>query len=172
MLTQWLKDTPSPLPPNASHQVISGFLRLFGFPSFNPAAISAVAADAALTTLYAQVGIGAFVTNESGQVLMVQEGNGPLKGSGTWKMPTGLVAAGEDLHEAAPREVFEETVGPCDACMSHHYHGITMMLGEFPQRRRHCVELYVIPGIGDSLIPRAETAPANQLVPDQVLPHR
>ena len=48
--------------------------------------------------------------NEAGDVLMVQELHGPLRGSGTWKMPTGLVNHGEDLHIAAPREVLEETV--------------------------------------------------------------
>lgn len=59
-----------------------------------------------------QVGIGAFVQNERGEVLVVQELSGPLKGAGIWKMPTGLVSAGEDIHEAAPREVLEETVCP------------------------------------------------------------
>jgi ADP-ribose pyrophosphatase YjhB (NUDIX family) len=39
----------------------------------------------------------------------VQEKNGPLKGMGVWKVPTGLVDAKEDLHTAACREVKEET---------------------------------------------------------------
>lgn len=39
----------------------------------------------------AQVGVGAVVVNESGELLMVQERNGPLKGRGVWKMPTGEV---------------------------------------------------------------------------------
>ncbi|KAL3147960.1 hypothetical protein ABBQ38_014255 [Trebouxia sp. C0009 RCD-2024] len=56
-----------------------------------------------------QVGIGAFVMNSKGEVLVVQERFGPLKGSGVWKMPTGLVLAGEDITEAAEREVLEET---------------------------------------------------------------
>ncbi|PTQ44821.1 hypothetical protein MARPO_0018s0016 [Marchantia polymorpha] len=56
-----------------------------------------------------QVGVGAFVLNEEGQVLAVQEKNGPLQGSGVWKMPTGLVNQGEDVHEGAVREVKEET---------------------------------------------------------------
>jgi len=75
MLNQWLPDTPSTLPPNASHQV----------------------------------GVGGFVLNERREVLVVQERNGPLKGKGVWKMPTGLVSEGEDLHEAAAREILEET---------------------------------------------------------------
>ncbi|KAK9820304.1 hypothetical protein WJX72_008756 [[Myrmecia] bisecta] len=56
-----------------------------------------------------QVGVGAFVLNERREVLVVQELNGPLRGKGVWKMPTGLVNAGEDIHTAAEREVLEET---------------------------------------------------------------
>lgn len=57
-----------------------------------------------------QIGVGAFVYDAaSGQVLVVQEKNGPLKGMGVWKMPTGLVNTGEDITEAAVREVEEET---------------------------------------------------------------
>ena len=57
-----------------------------------------------------QVGVGAFVFDpESKRVLVVQEKNGPLKKTGVWKMPTGLVQQGEDIIEAAEREVAEET---------------------------------------------------------------
>lgn len=57
-----------------------------------------------------QVGVGAFVLDRSRRrVLAVQEALGPLAGTGTWKLPTGLVGVGEDVHEAAVREVFEET---------------------------------------------------------------
>jgi ADP-ribose pyrophosphatase YjhB (NUDIX family) len=57
-----------------------------------------------------QVGVGAFIFDkETRRVLVVQEKNGPLKGKGVWKMPTGLVLAGEDITEAAKREVEEET---------------------------------------------------------------
>ena len=55
-----------------------------------------------------QVGVGCIVIN-NGKLLMVQEKNGPLRGTGVWKMPTGLSDPGEDLYEAAVREVFEET---------------------------------------------------------------
>jgi len=43
------------------------------------------------------------------RILAVQERRGPLRGKGVWKMPTGLVGQGEDLPEAAEREVLEET---------------------------------------------------------------
>ncbi|KXZ50193.1 hypothetical protein GPECTOR_17g830 [Gonium pectorale] len=56
-----------------------------------------------------QVGVGAFVVNAAGQVLLVQERSGVLRGRGVWKMPTGLVAAGEDFTQAAERELLEET---------------------------------------------------------------
>jgi 8-oxo-dGTP pyrophosphatase MutT (NUDIX family) len=49
------------------------------------------------------------VVNEKGELLVVQEAIGPLKGKDIWKIPTGLVDAGEDLHIAAARECFEET---------------------------------------------------------------
>ncbi|BDA41663.1 Nudix hydrolase 2 [Coccomyxa sp. Obi] len=56
-----------------------------------------------------EVGVGCFVVNEDNHVLVVQEKNGPLKGRGVWKMVTGLVDAGEDINDAAEREVLEET---------------------------------------------------------------
>ncbi|KAL4429161.1 hypothetical protein ABPG77_010140 [Micractinium sp. CCAP 211/92] len=56
-----------------------------------------------------QVGVGAFVLNDRREVLVVQERSGPLRGKGVWKMPTGLVQQGEDISEAAEREVLEET---------------------------------------------------------------
>lgn len=57
-----------------------------------------------------QVGVGALVVDaRRGLVLAVQERTGPLRGKGVWKLPTGLVHAGEDLHTAAEREVEEET---------------------------------------------------------------
>ena len=44
-----------------------------------------------------QVGVGAIVLNARGEILVVQEKNGPLKGQGVWKMPTGIVHQGEEL---------------------------------------------------------------------------
>ncbi|KAK5820021.1 nudix hydrolase 10-like [Gossypium arboreum] len=56
-----------------------------------------------------RVGIGAFVTNDQREVLVVQENNGTFKGKGVWKFPTGVVNEGEDICMAAIREVKEET---------------------------------------------------------------
>lgn len=55
------------------------------------------------------LGVGAVVLNKRGELLVVQEKHGVLKGQGVWKMPTGLVEPGEDLQAAAVREVLEET---------------------------------------------------------------
>ena len=61
------------------------------------------------------VGVGAVVINAAGQLLAVQERSGPAAAlnektkDGFWKMPTGLVSAGEDACTAATREVLEET---------------------------------------------------------------
>jgi 8-oxo-dGTP pyrophosphatase MutT (NUDIX family) len=57
----------------------------------------------------AQVGVGAFVLNAQGQVLVVQERTGPAARPGFWKLPTGLCEQGEEIHAAAVREVLEET---------------------------------------------------------------
>lgn len=57
-----------------------------------------------------QVGVGSVVIDEStGRLLLVQEKNGPLKGAGVWKLPTGLSDPAEDIADAAIREVMEET---------------------------------------------------------------
>ncbi|KAL4562522.1 hypothetical protein LXL04_034729 [Taraxacum kok-saghyz] len=56
-----------------------------------------------------RVGIGAFVMNQNGQVLVVQEKTGMFQGTGIWKFPTGVVDEGEDICAAAVREVKEET---------------------------------------------------------------
>ena len=56
-----------------------------------------------------QVGVGACVVNEKGELLVVRERHGPLQGLNVFKIPTGLVHAGEDLPHAAEREVLEET---------------------------------------------------------------
>ncbi|CAI9087114.1 OLC1v1021106C1 [Oldenlandia corymbosa var. corymbosa] len=56
-----------------------------------------------------RVGIGAFVMNDNDEVLVVQEKSGKFRGTGVWKFPTGVVDEGEDICDAAVREVKEET---------------------------------------------------------------
>ena len=56
-----------------------------------------------------QVGIGAVVLNSRGELLVVQERHGPLRGMGVWKVPTGLIHVGENVSDGAVREVEEET---------------------------------------------------------------
>ncbi|XP_021680102.1 nudix hydrolase 7 isoform X2 [Hevea brasiliensis] len=56
-----------------------------------------------------RVGIGAFVMNSHGEVLVVKEKNGGFRGTDVWKLPTGVVNKGEDICTAAVREVKEET---------------------------------------------------------------
>jgi len=58
-----------------------------------------------------QVGVGCVVLNpaDASQMLVVQELSGPAAAAQLWKMPTGLVDAGEDVHQAALRELYEET---------------------------------------------------------------
>ncbi|CAN8267088.1 unnamed protein product [Cochlearia groenlandica] len=54
-----------------------------------------------------RVRIGAFVTNHKKEVLVVQEKIGRFQG--IWKLPTGVVNQGEDIHDGSVREVKEET---------------------------------------------------------------
>ncbi|CAJ2668329.1 unnamed protein product [Trifolium pratense] len=56
-----------------------------------------------------RISIGAFVVNANMEVLVVQEKNGRFSGKGIWKLPTGAVDVGEDVCDAAIREVKEET---------------------------------------------------------------
>ncbi|KAK7289587.1 hypothetical protein RIF29_03335 [Crotalaria pallida] len=55
------------------------------------------------------VGVAAIVLNDKKEVLVVQEKRGRFHGIGYWKLPTGVVDAGEELFTAAIREVKEET---------------------------------------------------------------
>lgn len=58
-----------------------------------------------------QVGIGALLIHPTDptKMLVVQEKSGPAAASKLWKMPTGLSDPGEDITEAAIREMKEET---------------------------------------------------------------
>ena len=62
-----------------------------------------------------QVGVGAVVRNRHGELLAVKERSGPAAKADIWKVPTGLLNSGEDFHEAAVREVKEETVRRFDS---------------------------------------------------------
>lgn len=56
-----------------------------------------------------QVGVGALILNDKREILVVQEKSGRFRGTGIWKIPTGVVDEGEDIFKAAIREVKEET---------------------------------------------------------------
>ncbi|XP_031492888.1 nudix hydrolase 7-like [Nymphaea colorata] len=56
-----------------------------------------------------RLGVGAVVINSKKEVLVVQEKSGYFRGTGVWKLPTGVVEEGEDVYNAAKREVKEET---------------------------------------------------------------
>lgn len=60
-----------------------------------------------------QVGVGAFVMNAEGQVLVVQEKNGPLRGQGVWKMPTGLVQVRAAQLEVMQLEPYTRPLNLC-----------------------------------------------------------
>ena len=53
-----------------------------------------------------QVAVGAFVFNED-RILLVKRGHPPAEGQ--WAIPGGRVRLGEQLHQAAEREILEET---------------------------------------------------------------
>ncbi|KAL8138193.1 hypothetical protein V2J09_004194 [Rumex salicifolius] len=56
-----------------------------------------------------RVRVGAIVINDKRELLVVQEISGRFRGTGIWKIPTGVLEEGEDVHTAVMREVKEET---------------------------------------------------------------
>lgn len=58
-----------------------------------------------------QVGVGCLIfhPDDPSRMLVVQEKTGPAAAMGLWKMPTGLADPMEDIHDAAVRELKEET---------------------------------------------------------------
>ncbi|ANM62503.1 nudix hydrolase homolog 5 [Arabidopsis thaliana] len=56
-----------------------------------------------------RIGIGAFVLNKNGEMLVVQENSGYFKDKNVWKVPTGTIKEGESIWAGAVREVKEET---------------------------------------------------------------
>lgn len=79
-----------------------------------------------------QVGCAGFVLNDNNELLLIKEWSGPLSATGRtpskqWKLPGGLLDAGESLEEATVREVYEETGVPCDfegVLSFWHRHGL------------------------------------------------
>eukprot|EP01012_Entosiphon_sulcatum_P040024 TRINITY_DN53654_c0_g1_i1.p1 TRINITY_DN53654_c0_g1~~TRINITY_DN53654_c0_g1_i1.p1 ORF type:complete len:280 (-),score=49.85 TRINITY_DN53654_c0_g1_i1:49-837(-) len=73
-----------------------------------------------------QVGVGGVVLNARNEILMIQERFPRLPNF--WKVPGGLVEAGEDLAKAVEREVLEETGVPaqfqCLLGASHRHNAI------------------------------------------------
>ncbi|XP_025985578.1 nudix hydrolase 2-like isoform X2 [Glycine soja] len=67
------------------------------------------------------VAVGAIVLNDNKEVLVVLEKKGGFHGIGVWKIPTGVVDAGEEIFEAAIREVKEET-GVSIKCQEYMLH--------------------------------------------------
>lgn len=54
------------------------------------------------------VGVAALIEDPEGRVLMIRRGPGATQ-PGLWAIPAGYVDYGEDVKEAAARELFEET---------------------------------------------------------------
>ena len=67
---------------------------------------------------YMQAGVGCVVLHphDTTKMLVVQEITGPAAARNLWKMPTGLMDPGEDIAEAAMRELQEETGLVAHAC--------------------------------------------------------
>jgi ADP-ribose pyrophosphatase len=59
------------------------------------------------TAQFPQIGVGAVVFNDKGEVLLVKRRNEPAKNM--WTIPGGRLKAGETLKQTAEREIFEET---------------------------------------------------------------
>ena len=71
---------------------------------------------------YFQAGVGCVILhpNDCSKMLVVQEITGPAAARNLWKMPTGLIDPGEDIAEAAQRELLEETGlnGKCEGILA------------------------------------------------------
>ena len=78
-----------------------------------------------------QVGCAGFVLNEQNEILVIREWTGPPSNrtpTKQWKLPGGLLDAGESFEEATCREVQEETGIPCEfegILTFWHRHGLT-----------------------------------------------
>lgn len=72
-----------------------------------------------------QIGVGGLVEHDNGKILAVKDRHGLVS---TWKLPGGLTNLGEDLGDAAIREVREETGVEstfCSLVAMRHQHGLS-----------------------------------------------
>jgi|MDSY01.1.fsa_nt_gb 8-oxo-dGTP pyrophosphatase MutT (NUDIX family) len=85
---------------------------------------------------FTQLGSAGFVLNDENEILLVKEwqGNpGNRTPSESWKLPGGLIDRGESFHEAAVREVFEETGVETESealLTMWHRHGLTFGISD------------------------------------------
>jgi 8-oxo-dGTP pyrophosphatase MutT (NUDIX family) len=104
-----------------------------------------------------QVGVGCFVLHprDPTRMLVVQEQTGPAADYQLWKMPTGLADPGEDIPDAAVRELFEETG------LKAHFQGIAVVRQAHPTRSLRAVsDLFFVCQL--SLLPFGTTTTALQ----------
>ena len=84
-----------------------------------------------------QVGCAGFVLSDDNELLLVKEWSGPPSNrtpTKQWKLPGGLLDAGETFGEAACREVYEETGVECEfesVLAFWHRHGLMFGKSDF-----------------------------------------
>mmetsp|Transcript_5491 Transcript_5491/g.13742 ORF Transcript_5491/g.13742 Transcript_5491/m.13742 type:complete len:310 (+) Transcript_5491:2-931(+) len=118
-LRQWEKEGRSGcwlfIPSEKSHLVSAAVQQGFDFHHAKPGVVAMTkwlldTPNMIPSYPFTQVGVGAVIFDESDQTLLtVVEKNGPLKGKGVYKIPTGSADPGEHIGRAAEREVWEET---------------------------------------------------------------
>lgn len=86
---------------------------------------------------FTRVGVGAVIFNSRDELLCVQECNGPLRGLGIWKIPTGSADPGENIGRAAEREVWEETG------VQTAFHKVLLIRHRYPSPTSTC-DLYFV----------------------------
>ncbi|GFP99892.1 nudix hydrolase 10 [Phtheirospermum japonicum] len=91
MLVYWIPKTFSTIPANATHRVRIGAIIMNDKREVIDAVV--IVSTSVFSTL----------------LLVVLEKHGSLKGTGIWKIPTGILEEGEDIFSGAIREVKEET---------------------------------------------------------------
>lgn len=120
------------------------------------------------------IGVAGFVLNTKGELLVIKEKSGPsARLPNFWKLPGGLVDRGEDIREAAVREVREETgleTKFLRICTMQEIHHTTPGLA-----RAGCTDLYTLCLLkardeSQKLVPQASEIAACRWMPlDDVL---